>query len=279
MTKISQYFILIFFSFLFIHCEKNHKETNSLEPQEKKVEFTIQQIQESIKKGTDYIKQQGINYDPLLIPIVDYMNLYENQKINIPYEEIYHFRMKDSSFVEAYLIPYFLGYKKEIPLPSQQEVSKLPRLDQAIVYAFNCDTYSLPSHYTKLVERLAKDSLGYGMTHAALVIQWIKDKNCTYDDPSILLEDLKPYFSQIINKKGPLTDLKAEAMAIAYYLDWDAIVSDKNIFDLLDNQHESGAWLWNKKDIAHKGNHHFSTLAVWALIGYLHQNKTRIPWN
>lgn len=236
-------------------------------------------IEQAISDGLDYLERQGDSIDPLLFPILDYMNLAYEVERSWPYQDAIELRKRDSNYYQYPMIRCYLGYKPYNGI-NEKDIEAIPERTRGLVHGYLCESFPIGEDYLfDYTSTIAKDSLGYGLTHAILMLQWMEDKNCVTNREKVirLKEEYSRHLQSIIHKNQALTDLRTEAMAIAFYTQQDYLVEQHHIQEVLDFQDSSGGWLGTRVT-HHIGNHHFTTLAVWVLSAYQHRNKEHQPW-
>lgn len=272
--------ILFYFMLLLLSCndQKQSDTVGDLKPTEYDIMVNDSIVNAAIEKGITYIESQGDQLDPLLFPILDYMLICGNHEINVDYKKSYQLYVNDSLYMDKQLLPIYNYYKNGMGIPSEKILSLLNQQQLGIASAFMCRDKARDMDILDYVDEIARDSFGYGMTHALLILQWMNDMECISEGVEKRILSYRPYLKKIAEKRNQrLYDLQIEAMAISYYINSPEQISNPLINRLITEQDESGGWILNGKHDDFS-NHHPSILALWTLIGYQNRNEKHIPW-
>jgi hypothetical protein len=138
-------------------------------------------------------------------------------------------------------------------------------VDRITAAALYCDEVPVADDYEARLEAIA-DEGGYGLTHAALAIEWLEENGC--DLPSEALRDrVIERMAAGLNVDDRLDDIEIESAAFLYYLDRADRVPSGFPEVLLRAQNPDGGWpeLW--PDTEGKGSDwHPTVLALWVLL-------------
>lgn len=168
--------------------------------------------------------------------------------------------------------------------PGQQcDISKLPAVISMnpsismMLKALYCDQNPVPNSYftslTGLFDLYLKTEprtldTEYGVTHAVLAYQWLKENGCMADTPGFadFQAKIAPALTDIITKGGMRRDVGYESVAMMYYAGCGDAVDKAWLDEVAAAQQADGGWAYAHDPEKGVSDGRPTVLALWALL-------------
>lgn len=207
----------------------------------------------AINRAVDNLKTKGDNILPSMVATLDYMIGAYKLGLSV---EVQKKNIIKSAFGDEKIFLHALDTAIKVP---QSQLDNLLGTDKVIASAMYCDCYGIPKDFFPTVNDMAYEG-SFTLTHATMALMILKQRNCKYDTAAFNRElnvVQVPKLQNLINIKGPTSNVGIEAIVMLYISGNGHLVKKEWIDKIIATQLANGTW---------NGNERTTIFGLWAML-------------
>lgn len=242
------------------------------------------QAQVSFERAAEFIAEKKGDFELSSAFFIDFLARRNNLEAHFLFENIrtglrldsFKFRRQENT-VRKFM--RLVDANAEVPTEiiafyhePENRLEELANMERMMLGALHDEFYD---DFWPIAFQLQLEEGEFGLTHAAVSYQWMKELGKELPLAKKGLKKVKRELKKLIRKSKENLDLHFEAMAILHYLFPNTAYKKSQINRLVQFQEDDGGW-----SIMADHNYssdHTTMLAVWNLLNYLEPEKKHFP--